>query len=99
MLTYVAIGAGTAFLLIIACIDCSMIISRSDLGFGGMVILPISTVTIAGAVGGLAFYAMRSLRSTGTAQKWIVNLFCTLVYIVLLWLALVAALSVTGHWD
>lgn len=96
---YAVIGAGIAFALIVAFIDCSMIISRDDLGFGGMVILPISTVTVGGSIGGIVFYVAGPLRRSGNTQKVIVNIFCTAVYIVGLWMSLVAALSVTGHWD
>lgn len=89
-------GAGIAFPLILFFI---ILLGGKDLDYGLWVFLPMITVSAGGAFGGIIYYLMDHLRYQGGWKKTLANLFCLLVFIILLWLSLIAALSVTGHWD
>lgn len=94
----VMVGAG------IACVAIGLFLLVNyllfgDLGFGYMIYLPFVTVTFGGACGGIFYYLMGYFRQFGTWQKVVSHIISLLVYFVALWLSLVAALAVTGHWD
>jgi predicted membrane channel-forming protein YqfA (hemolysin III family) len=87
-------GAGIALVLLAI-----FLLSPEDIDYGVWVILPMITVSVGGALGGIFHYLMDRLRCQGGWKKMMANIFSILVYILLLWLSLVAALNVTGHWD
>jgi len=60
---------------------------------------PLVTVTVGGALGGIVYYLMVQVWYPGGWKKVVATIFSALVYIVLLWLSLVAGFSATGHWD
>lgn len=91
-------GAGLAALLLGAFFG-FIVIQGGELGFGAMIYLPFTTVAIGGAFGGALYYLADYFRYRGGWQKVLTNIVCGLAYFVILWLSLVAALSVTGHWD
>ncbi|QNF35645.1 hypothetical protein HUW51_24130 [Adhaeribacter swui] len=70
-----------------------------DVDYGAWVLLPLLTVSVGGAIGGIIYYLVEPARQGSNGRKWLVNISCALVYCLILWLSLIAALSVTGHWD
>ena len=60
---------------------------------------PLITVTIAGAFGGMVYYLMVQIWGTSPGKRILAVIASVLIYIVLLWLGLVAGLSVTGLWN
>jgi hypothetical protein len=87
-------GAGIALLLVVI-----FLFSGEDIIYGVWVFLPMITVAVGGAFGGICYYLMDHLRYQGGWKKVLANSSCLLVYIISLWLSLIAALNVTGHWD
>ncbi|GAB3835604.1 hypothetical protein GCM10028821_32300 [Hymenobacter jeollabukensis] len=73
--------------------------SGAHLKFGLWTVLPLLTVPVAGAFGGLLYYLLDYLRYQGGWQKAVANVVSLVAYGVLLWLSLVAAFAVTGLWD
>ena len=68
-----------------------------NIDFGVWVCLPMTTVSVGGALGGICYYLMDPKRYQGGRNKALANHSSILVYFLLLWLSLVAALHVTGH--
>jgi hypothetical protein len=60
---------------------------------------PLVTVTFGGALGGMVYYLMVHVWRPGGWKKVLATIFSALLYVVLLWLSLVAGFSATGHWD
>jgi hypothetical protein len=89
-------GAGIALVLVVIFL---LMLSVGDIDYGVWVFLPMITVSVGGALGGIFYYLMDPLRYQGDWKKALANICCILVYFMLLWLSLVAALGVTGHWD
>ena len=89
-------GATIALLLVTIFI---VQLGAMDVDYGAWVFLPLLTVTVGGALGGAFYYLLEPVRAGSNWKKWLVNTGCSLVYILILWLSLIAALSVTGHWD
>ncbi len=66
---------------------------------GEWIFMPVVTVTISGAIGGVFYFIFDQL---GPARGWPKVLFRLLgfaFYAGILWLSLVLAYSITGHWD
>ncbi len=66
---------------------------------GEWILMPLITVTISGAIGGVFYFIFDQL---GPAKGWLKILFRILgmlFYVGILWLSLVLAYSITGHWD
>ena len=61
--------------------------------------LPLVTVTAGGALGGMIYYQVVQRRHRGGSKKVLLTIFSILLYIVLLWLSLIAGFSATGQWD
>ena len=62
-------------------------------------IMPLVTVGISGAIGGVFFFILDQL---GPKEGWLKVVFRLLgfaFYAGILWLSLVLAYSITGHWD
>lgn len=107
----VLFGAGLGFILVSSFLSLMYFLTDGGLGLGAMVVLPLSTVTIGGAftslrsmiaalgVGGVFFYLMDFVRQHGTGAKVLANIISALVYFAGLWISLVFALAITGHWD
>lgn len=86
-------GAGIALVLLI-------IFLLSVTGIDGeWVFLPMFTVSVGGACGGVFYYLMAPLRRQGGWKKVLANVICFFVYIAGLYFSLIAALNVTGHWS
>jgi len=92
-------GAGLAFILLSLFLTVIYFTSGGNIGLGMMIFLPYATVTLSGAFGGIFYYLMDYLRYLGTWQKVLANIISVVTYFILLWLSLVYALSITGHWD
>ncbi|KAA9327535.1 potassium transporter KefB [Hymenobacter busanensis] len=90
-------GAGLAFVLI--ALFMAVFASGANLKFGLWAILPLLTVPVAGAFGGLLYFLLDYLRCQGSWQKVVANVFWALAYCAGLWISLVAAFAVTGLWD
>ncbi|MCE2613201.1 hypothetical protein LVD13_09480 [Flavobacteriaceae bacterium D16] len=66
---------------------------------GEWIIMPMVTVTLSGAIGGVFFFIFDQL---GPAKGWpkvFFRILGFLFYTGILWLSLVLAYSITGHWD
>jgi hypothetical protein len=90
-------GAGIAFLLMIIFLFVVSIVG--DLDLEAWLLLPISSVTVAGAFGGAFYFFVDQLVSQSGWKKVLANVVSVLVYIVGLYISLILALSITGHWD
>ena len=62
-------------------------------------LLPVTAVTLAGAFGGVFYHIADHLRQQKGWNKILINIFCALVYLAALYMSLVLALAITGHWD
>ena len=89
-------GAGLGFL--IASFIVIMITTNSTVITPSM-FLPLLTVSIAGAAGGLVFHISRPYRHQKGSIGLIAFIFSMLVFFIGIWLSLVAALAVIGLWD
>ncbi|AKD05861.1 hypothetical protein PKOR_20390 [Pontibacter korlensis] len=87
-------GAGIALVLLAIFLS-----GGGDFNLGYWVLLPITTVSVGGALGGIIYSLMDHLRNQGRWKVAVANSLSLLLYIVSVWLSLVAALNVTGHWD
>ena len=66
---------------------------------GEWILMPLVTVGISGAIGGVFFFIFDQL---GPEKGWLKVVFRILgfaFYVGILWLSLVLAYSITGHWD
>ena len=61
--------------------------------------LPLVTVTAGGALGGMIYYQVVQRWYPSGWKKVLSTVFSILLYIVLLWLSLIAGFSATGQWD
>lgn len=69
------------------------------LASGEWILMPLVTVSISGAIGGVFFFIFDQL---GPEKGWLKVIFRILgfaFYAGILWLSLVLAYSITGHWD
>ena len=88
-------GAGLALLLVSLFL---VIISKAHLE--PWMLVSVSIVTIAGAISGASYYIQMELfRNWATWFRVLLNRLGVLVYLVVLFLSLVYALSLTGHWN
>lgn len=88
-------GAGIALLLVSIFL---LIISKGHIG--PLMLVPLSIVPFAGAVAGACYYIQLELfRNLGSWQRMLLNGLGVLAYLVVLFLSLVYALSLTGHWN
>lgn len=92
-------GAALAFILLVILVLILIMISGLRIQFDPLMIVPFLTVSTAGAWGGTFYYLTGYFRNQGGWQKATVIVLNILVYIVSLWLGLIAGLNVTGHWD
>jgi hypothetical protein len=60
---------------------------------------PLVTVTVGGALGGMFYYLIVKAWYPGGWKKIVATVLGILVYVLLLWLSLVAGFSATGLWD
>ncbi len=89
-------GAGLAVLLATP----FMFLIISDIvDLGILVFLPLLTTAIGGVFGGIFYYLMDNFRQDGGWKKILANITCIIVYIIIFWISLVFAFSITGHWD
>ncbi|MCE3295878.1 MAG: hypothetical protein K0R65_1592 [Crocinitomicaceae bacterium] len=91
------LGAGIGVALLGAFFGFIML--QAELGLGNMIFLPFLTVAIGGACGGVFYYLMGYFRQFGSWQKVVAHIISFLVYCAGLWMSLVFALAITGHWD
>lgn len=66
---------------------------------GEWIFMPVVTVSISGAIGGVFFFIFDQLGPPRGWQKMLFRCLGILFYIGILWLSLVLAYSITGHWD
>ena len=96
-------GAGIALVLVIIFLSIIFPIGGVLVGKkfwqGVWEFLPLVTVTVGGALGGIVYYLMVQVWYPSGWKKVLATIFSILVYIVLLWLSLVAGFSATGQWD
>lgn len=92
-LTFVVRGAGIALILVTLMLLYFLLIT------GEWVSLPIFIVPLAGAFGGLFYYLMVAVWFKLGWQKKLAIIMAILIYVVMLWVSLVFALDITGHWD
>ncbi|MBG8553767.1 potassium transporter KefB [Hymenobacter guriensis] len=90
-------GAGLAFGLVV--VFMTVFARGANMPFGLWTVLPLLTVPVAGAFGGIVYHLMDYLRYQGSWQKLAANGISILVYFVGLWVSLVAAFAFTGLWD
>ena len=62
-------------------------------------LLPVLTTMVGGAAGGIFYFLLMHVLKPKGRLKILTIIFSVVVYAVILWLSLVAGLSVTGHWD
>ena len=87
-------GAAIAQVLLVI-----FLLSSENIVFGVCVLFPMLSVSVGGALGGSYYSFMDHLRNQGSWEKAFATFASLLVYSILLWLSLVAALNFTGHWD
>ena len=87
-------GAGIALVLFTF-----FLLIPDDITYGAWILLPVITVSVGGALGGVYYSLIEQLRYEGSWAKAYATISSILVYFMLLWLSLVAALNVTGHWN
>jgi hypothetical protein len=90
-------GAGLAFILIALFI--AFLSVAGDGSFHYLILLPLLTVPIAGAFGGLLYYLLDNFRQQGNWKKVVVNILNGIIYIAMLYMALIITLAATGLWD
>jgi hypothetical protein len=90
-------GAGLALTLVTAFLV-FILIAADKSEFGAWVFVPMLTVTVAGACGGILYYVMDFLRYHGGWKKAVANVLTGMVYIVALYLSLVIGLAQVGLW-
>jgi hypothetical protein len=90
-------GAGVAFILI-ACFITFLSLA-SDQPFHYSILLPLLTVPIAGAFGGLLYYSLDNFRHQESWKKVVVNIVNLLFYIAMLYMTLIVTFAVIGLWD
>jgi hypothetical protein len=88
-------GAGIAFVLI--CIFLLAVIG--NVVIEAWLLVPIGAVTVGGALGGVFYFVMDILRSQGGWKKIWANVISIFVYLVLVYMSLILALSAIGLWD
>jgi uncharacterized membrane protein YdfJ with MMPL/SSD domain len=87
-------GALIALVLVVVLL---LIVSRGKIG--PLMLVPIVFVSLAGAVGG-GFYRLLDLwRGDGHTQRALANVLGVFLYLAGLYMSLIFALSLTGHWD
>jgi hypothetical protein len=87
---------GAIFALVLVCI-LLLIISKGSIG--PLMLVPIALVSIGGALGG-GFYRILDLwREQGHTQRALANVLGIMIYLAGLYMSLIFALSLTGHWD
>jgi hypothetical protein len=74
-----------------------LIISKGNIG--PLMLLPMAFVSLAGGVGGGFYRLLDLIRQYGHTQKALANVFGIVVYLAGLYMSLILALSLTGHWD
>ncbi len=92
-------GAGLAFALIILFLALVIFTSDGEIPPGIWLVVPITSVTIAGAGGGVFFYLMDTLREKGSWQKILANIICGITYLPGLYISLIVALKFIGMWS
>jgi len=96
-------GAGIALVLVIVFLFIIFPIGGVLVGKkfwqGAWEFLPLVTVTVGGALGGIVYYLMIQAWCPRGWKKVLATVFSMLVYVALLWLSLVAGFSATGQWD
>ena len=60
---------------------------------------PLVTGTVGGALGGMIYYLIVKAWYPGGWKKILATILSILVYVLLLWLSLIAGFSATGQWD
>ena len=60
---------------------------------------PLVTATVGGALGGVIYYLVVKAWYPGGWKKILATVVCILVYVLLVWLSLIAGFSATGQWD
>ena len=90
-------GAGLAFILI-ACFITFLSLA-SDQPFHYSMLLPLVTVPIGGAFGGLLYYLLDNFRHQENWKKIVVNILNVVIYIAMLYMALIITLSASALWD
>ncbi|MDX1702647.1 MAG: hypothetical protein R3250_18595 [Melioribacteraceae bacterium] len=93
LIKYVTRGAGIGFALVFSFLLILGIIS------GEWVFLPLLTVPTGGALGGTILYLVFEKFQPQGLMKILAIFLSILIYSVILWLCLVIAFSITGHWD
>ncbi len=87
-------GAGIAVALLTI-----LLLNSENMDYGAWVILPLITVSIAGASGAV-FYSLMVHRWFSVGWKRMLAVVVSMVvYVVLVWLAMIAAFNFTGHWS
>ena len=66
---------------------------------GEWIFMPLVTVTISGAIGGVFYFIFDQLGPAKGWSKVLFRILGILFYIAILWISLVLAYSITGHWD
>jgi hypothetical protein len=66
--------------------------------FDILFLIPLGTIAIGGACGGVFFYLMDYVRQHGGWKKTVANVLCIPVYFVAMWLSLVFGLAQIGLW-
>ena len=96
-------GAGIAFVLVIIFLSIIFpiggVLAGKNFWQGIWQFLPLVTAAVGGALGGMVYYLMVEVLYQDGWKKVLATVFSILVYIVLVWLSLVAGFSATGQWD
>jgi len=96
-------GAGIAFLLVLVFLT---IIFSTGSAMNGKTFLqglweffPLTTASVGGAAGGVMYYLVVQAWSPAGWKKTIAVIIGILMYLVVVWISLVAGFAATGQWD
>ena len=101
--SYILKGAGLALLLatvfLLFIFNIGNVMKGKPFWDAAWQLLPIITVTIGGAGGGILFYLFLRLFPTSGRTKTLMLILASLGYMVILWMSLILGFSATGLWN
>ena len=96
-------GAGIAAVLVITFLSIIFfigdVLNGKNFWQAAWEFFPLVTATAGGALGGVIYYLVVKPWNTGGWKKILATIVCIVIYVVLVWLSLIAGFSATGQWD
>ena len=96
-------GAGIAAVLVIVFLSIIFpiggVLNGKNFWQGIWQFFPLVTATVGGALGGIIYYLIVKTSYPDRWKKILATIVCLLIYVLLVWLSLIAGFSATGQWD